>query len=369
MATTKTNNKESKNMSNNSNNETRVICPVCGTEFAIGDHEHKVKNGVAIGKDSGLGDIYLPVSKRGDILKAAGVDPSKYFAIKLPTGGEQLMKMDESGRAVPVDKDDPVLSAIAKQGTVPNRKLFRRWVMSQVFHWLATDEECGNGKWLTWHGCDYPWKMLIEELRVQAKLYSRDIHAFRARNRWFNRELAVVMVEDYIDKLRKDANSRKLHKCKGVPYIKIGYRDVFYTDIERKVIDPFKEHLADIRLAKTPADLYAKVEQFYRDIRLYGSYSPCSAWKDAYKGMGAYATMENLLRFHGCTFPIGNIFYDKRKEGLEMLVNAAASYAKGEGWRLWGLMKQMIAENGIDIRAKMHEWRMAKEAKVNHNRR
>ena len=29
--------------------ETRVMCPVCGTEFAIGEHEHAVKGGVAIG--------------------------------------------------------------------------------------------------------------------------------------------------------------------------------------------------------------------------------------------------------------------------------------------------------------------------------
>ena len=63
------NNDVNDNMSNN--NETKVMCPVCGTEFAIGEHEHRVKNAISIGKDSGLGEVYLPVSKRGDALKAA----------------------------------------------------------------------------------------------------------------------------------------------------------------------------------------------------------------------------------------------------------------------------------------------------------
>ena len=124
MATTKKTTNVSKNMSNN--NETKVMCPVCGTEFAIGEHEHTVKNATVIGADSGLGNVYLPVSKRGEALQAAGIDTSKYFAIQLPTGGEQIMKMQEDGKAVPVTQDDPIIQTIMGKGTVPNRNLFRR---------------------------------------------------------------------------------------------------------------------------------------------------------------------------------------------------------------------------------------------------
>ena len=133
MATKKTT-KVNKNMSNN--NETKVVCPVCGSEFAIDEHEHTVKNAIAVGKDSGMGTVYLPVSKRGEALQAAGIDTSKYFSINLPTGGTQMMKMGDDGKAVPVTSDDPVIQSILAAGTVPNRSLFRRWVMSQVFHGL-----------------------------------------------------------------------------------------------------------------------------------------------------------------------------------------------------------------------------------------
>lgn len=350
------------NVNNNMSNETKVMCPVCGTEFAIGEHEHRVKNAISIGKDSGLGEVYLPVSKRGDALKAAGVDTTKYFSINLPTGGSQLMKMTDGGVPVAVTDDDPIMAAIRTQGTVPNRSLFRRWVMSQVFHGLQA--RGGFTEWLKWHGYKYQWEMLLEELRVQAKLYGKDMENFEARNRWFNRELAFEMANDYVEKLRKDAKRRPTHKCKGVPYIRFSNENYFVSDIEKKLIAPVLTRIFAIETANNPQQLYNAVRNFWTKTPSgCHYYDQCAAWKDAYKGMGAYATMQNLLRFHGFRFPNGNQFYHARLSDLQMLENAAKAYANGEGWRLFGLMKQMLEMNGIDIKAKMQEWADAKKAK------
>ena len=72
---------------------------------------------------------------RLEALKAAGVDTSKYF----PLGDDKIIKI-ENGAAVPVDMDDATIDAVGKQivegGYVSNWKLFRRWVMSQMFHML-----------------------------------------------------------------------------------------------------------------------------------------------------------------------------------------------------------------------------------------
>ena len=354
--------KKTTNVSNNMSNETKVMCPVCGTEFAIGEHEHRVRNAISIGKDSGLGEVYLPVSKRGDALKAAGVDTTKYFSINLPTGGSQLMKMTEQGVPVAVADDDPIMVAIRTQGTVPNRSLFRRWVMSQVFHGLQA--RGGFSQWLKWHGYKYQWEMLVEELRVQAKLYGKDMENFEARNRWFNRELAVTMAKDYVKQLRKDAHNRPTHRCKGVPYIRFSHENYFVSDIEKKLVTPVQALIFAIETAKTPQQIYNAVRHFWTKTPSGSEhYDQCVAWKDAYKGMGAYATMQNLLRFHGCAFPKDNDFYYTRLSDLQMLENAAKAYANGEGWRLFGLMKQMLEMNGIDIAAKMQEWAQAKKAK------
>lgn len=362
MATTKKN--ETKNAAKQqvtNNSETKVVCPVCGSEFAIGEHEHKVKNAIAIGQDSGLGTIYMPVSKRGEALKAAGVDPSKYFSIKLPTGVEQLMTYDADGVPVAVKQDDPIVQTILSRGTVPNRTLFRRWILSQVFHGLQS--KGGFTYWLNCHGYKYQWEMTIEELRVQARLFKNgDMENFYARNRWFNRLLAVRMADDYIAKLKKDALSRKQRKCKGVPYVTVEHVHYFVEDIEKKLIWPLKSARADILAAKTPQALYEAVKAFWHKAPVkFFDYEQCAWWKDAYKGAGAYFTMQNLLRFHGCEFPKDNDFYNARKPSLDCLEKAAKAYAE-EGWRLFGLMKQMLEENHIDISAKMKQWAMAKKS-------
>ncbi len=364
MATKKNN--VSNNTVTNPKNATRVVCPECGAEFdVLAQHEHKEKNVTVLGMDSGLGTVYLPVSKRGEALKAAGVDTGKYFSIQLPTGGEQMMKM-EGGKAVPVSSDDPIVKAILGNGTVPNRSLFRRWVMSQVFHGLAYKRwrgQTGFSEWLKNHGYVYQWEMLVEELHVQARLHRNgDRENFLARNRWFNRELAVAMAGDYIEQLRKDANGRPKHKCKGVPYVTVDHVHYFVSDIEKKLITPLWGYVRSIETAKTPQELENAVRSFWKAAPVKDwSYRQFAEWKDAFKGMGAYATMQNLLRFHGCAFPRGNDFYKRGADPLTMLDSAASVYAGGEGWRLFGLMKQMIEENGIDIEAKMKEWSEAKK--------
>lgn len=357
-------------MKTKSNNETKVMCPVCGTEFTIGEHEHEMKNGIAIGKDSGLGTIYLPVSKRGDVLKAAGIDTSKYFAINLPTGGQQLMKVGDDGVPVAVTSDDPIMAAIVAAGTVPNRNLFRRWVMSQVFRGLSARDYRGNligfSKWIERHYYEYQWKMLIDELHAQTKMYGKDTENFHQRNRWFNKEVCVAMAEDYIKQLREVALKQKTRKCKGQPYIRVkGFNlGVFVEDIDKKLIQPLQAILYNIRHAENPYALEQAVRNFWSQAKgkeWMWNYKQSARWKDAFKGAGAYFTMQNLLRFHGASFPKDNDFYERGKSGLEML-DAAAELYWDEGWRMFGLMKQMIEENHIDIEKKREEWREAKKA-------
>ena len=346
--------------------ETKVKCPVCGSEFAIAEHEHKVENATVIGADSGIGTVYLPVSKRGEELKAAGIDTSKYFSIELPTGGRQMIRLNDDGSASLVNANDTIVQAILKQGTVPNRNLFRRWIMSQVFHGLGDDLNEFN-YYIKRHGYNYQWEMLVDELRVQAKLYGKDMENFNDRNRWFNKELCITMAEDYIHQLRDDANTRPQHKCKGVPYITLDHKHYFLADIEKKLISPMEMLLGNIIYSENPNQLYNAVRIFWNN-HPFGSnyYKQCAEWKDAYKGMGAYATMQNLLRFHNCSFPKGNNFYVGCLSGLQMLESAARIYApRRDGWRLFGLMKQMIAENNIDIKGKMKAWSAAKRERLN----
>ena len=138
-------------------------CPNCGAEFEINQHECTVKNATVIGADSGLGTIYMKLKDRQEQLKTAGIDITKYFSMKTPSGEEKMMKW-EGDIPVAVTADDPVLRAIFDAGTVPNHDLFRRWVMAQVFCGLVYEGYYGKGfvAWVHSKGYKYTWQMTEE---------------------------------------------------------------------------------------------------------------------------------------------------------------------------------------------------------------
>ena len=349
-------------------NVTKLVCPNCGAEFEINEHECQVKNATVIGADSGLGTIYMKLKDRQEQLKTAGIDITKYFSMKTPSGEEKMMKW-EGDIPVAVTADDPVLRAIFDAGTVPNHDLFRRWVMAQVFCGLVYEGYYGKGfvAWVHSKGYKYTWQMTEEELRVQAKLWKKDMENFRERNRWFNGDVVIAMIDDYLKKLQKAINEKKrnhLHKCKGVPYICVGGKNVFVDDIEVKVMNPLKQLRCKIALAVNDPDKLYRAFHLFNNKRIGMDWqTPCSArWIDAYKGAGAFYTMKNLILFHRC------VMRDKRGRmlskdaSLQQLMTKAMEYS-GEGWRLFGLMRKLITDNGINIKAKRAEWAETKALK------
>lgn len=349
------------------NNETKLVCPNCGAEFEINEHECQVKNATVIGADSGLGTIYMKLKDRQEQLNKAGIDTSKYFSMNIPGEGEKLMK--KVGNVYQeVEDNDPVMLLIMKSGTIPSRDLFRRWVMAQVFQGLIYHGYWGRGfaAWVKMKGYKYTWMMTEEELRVQAKLYKKDMENFKQRNRWFNKDVAVAMCEDYIKKLEKvitDKKANHQHKCKGVPYICIGGRNVFCSDIYSKIYKPLYDAEAKVNGAKTPDALYTAFRNFRTImIGLDWKTSYCNEWFDAYKGAGAYYTMKNIILFHEGKFRASNGRFLRKQASLDYLEAKAEEYSH-EGWRLFGVMRKLIEDAGININKKRQEWAMAKKIK------
>jgi hypothetical protein len=249
--------------------------------------------------------------------------------------------------------------------------------MSQVYRGLSERDYHGHligfTKWMERHGYEYTWKMLINELHAQTEMWGKDMENFKARNRWFNKDVAVAMAEDFIKQLREVALKQKTRRCKGQPYIRVkGFdKGVFVEDIDKKLIHPLQAIVFQMKHCTTADGLEQAVRRFWSEAKgkeWMWHFKQCARWKDAYKGAGAYFTMQNLLRFHGAKFPKDNDFYQRGKSGLQML-DAAAELYWDEGWRLFGLMKQMIEENHIDIEAKRKEWREAKKARCDERRK
>lgn len=311
---------------------------------------------------------------RLEALKAAGVDVSKYF----PLGDDKLIKI-ENGAAVPVDMDDATIDAVGKQivegGYVSNWKLFRRWVMSQMFHMLRDMNRYGYSfnEVLQHKGYEYQWRMLENELYAQMKMCDhKDYDNLKARNLWFNGYVACDMAKDYISKLRsyiddkciytikkdKDGNKKKTYKhtCKGNPYIRLQNKNIFVADLERKVYTPLRDLANKMDAVPTYKELYDAVHEFNKNRKhLAWDTKQSDAFINAYKGSGSYYTMRNLIMFHGARF-----LKSGRKmsevNSLKELESKAKSYDE-QGWRMLGVLKQLISESNIDIQGKINEWK------------
>lgn len=361
--------------------KTKVVCPKCGASIAIPEHE-SLTTGVVIGKDSGLGIVTLPLesenkpnsknkatmkaSKKIEAMKAAGIDVTHLFSVTNAEGVESIARL-ENGTITILPDNDPVIMAIVKGGTVPNRRLFRRWVMAQVFHMMTqrkwgSSEPMGFLVALQAKGFRYSWEMLIEEIRVQANLETLDHESFIQRNRWFNKNVVAKMASDYLQQLHKyvEQKKTKCKRCKGNPYITLGGNHIFIDDLVKKLFNPLAKYERMMTSAKNMTDLYHATVGFYNIVKsMYSRYdiTMSPAFKDAYKGAGGYFTMRNLIMFHGCKMFSAKGNPLSEASSLRLLDELAETYKNGEGWRMFGAMKELISKNGIDIEAKMYEWR------------
>lgn len=354
------------------NNETKVLCPNCGTEFAIPETS-SVSIGITIGKDSGLGTIYPEVAQdqkkksaqeRIEALREAGVDVSNMFAMLGANGGECIAQ-NVDGHLSFLDDNDPIFQHIMSNGTVPNRKLFRRWVMAQMFRMLSRNYY-GTPLSVTESihrlGHDYQWKMLENELKAQYRMFENgDIVNYTDRNRWFSVDVAYAMSIDYINTLKDVVAQKKVKKCKGIPYITINSQHIFVEDLYKKLYAPLYRASHIISVANSPLKLWRAVQHFNSLRAKLNWRAPQSkVWVDAYKGSGAYFTLQNMIRFHNCFIYDDHGVKLNKEMSLAFIQAKAIEYHDGDGWRMIGVLKKCLKNNNIDIHEKMAEWRRKK---------
>lgn len=321
-------------------------CPECGTEFTLTANQTKAK-------------------ERIEALKKAGVDVSELFAMQSADGLEFIASKRDGVISI-LEEDDPIFQAIIIQGTIPNRQLFRRWVMAQMFRiiYITTNthgayKPIGVSEVIRNMGYEYQWKMLNNELYAQHKMMQNgDVDNFRDRNRWFNKRVVLDMAKDYIEKLKKRFEKLKLRKCKGVPYKRINGQNIFVDDFDKKVIKPLLFAVHKIQHAENTYELWHSVQEFNkRRIKTHWGTPQNAAWLDAYKGAGAFFTMQNMIRFHNCVIIDDNGKTLSKNASLAFLNKKAKLYENREGWRLIGMLKKTLDDNNIDVVAKMKEWR------------
>ena len=312
----------------------------------------------------------LNKKERMNKLNEMGINTGKYFTVNLPDGLAKnstiTLSINENGEYSVVNanvaaSNDPILNEIIADGYVRNTKLHRRFVMAQMFHMLNYVSYDGRDKGYNdclrrMYGYDYTLKMMLEEVRVLSKLEVRDKETFEERAHFFDRNTVAAVLTDYEAELKKYVDKLPIHKCKGVPYKKVKGTNIFVADFDKKLYFPVRSYASQVKCAKDYSKIYKVLSEFMRTmIKLPYNTPKSKAWIDAYKGEGAFYTLKNLVMFHDCgviTEPYSVVV--RGADAVAYLGQKLNEY-KGEGWRMFALMKKVIADNGFDFNKRMEE--------------
>lgn len=209
----------------------------------------------------------------------------------------------------PAQQHDEVIKQINDDGYVWQPRLWRRYVMAQMFSMLGRRRnlplsEANYDLCLKRRQNGYAWRVLRNEMLAQALLWNDDREQFAERNRWFNKQV--------IEQIARDFDNRSL--------------------------------LNAVAAASTPDELN-------RVMRASGTpEGPKSpTWVNAYKGAGAYFTMKNLILFHNCKVHLDN--------GQVLDTDASFNYLKEvnaqpstTGNSLFAMMMKLISDNNFTWR-------------------
>ena len=306
----------------------------------------------------------LNKNERMEKLNGMGINTGKYFSVDLPNGLKPGAKIaliiNENGEPVVVPENNPIANQIIADGYVRNTKLHRRFVMAQMFEML--NYQSWNGKESGYNAClknrysyDYTFKMMLEEVKVLSKLEGRDKESFMERSHFFTKEVVVAVMNDYMEKLKQHVESLPNHNCKGVPYKKIKGTNIFNADLCKKVYQPLYSDLSYVKYATNYASIYRYLKKFVdKMVKLPWNTPKSKAWVDAFKGEGAYYTLKNLVMFHNCGIKVDKFDFRFGVNAMAVLKCKLDEY-KGEGWRMFALMKKVIADNNFDFQKRMQE--------------
>ncbi len=293
-------------------------------------------------------------------LKAAGVNVDGFFSMRGANGGDAVAKLVE-GKLVMVSDDDPIFNAIRQRGNVPDRRLYRRWVLAQIMH-MVTDMSRFNMSFTECMalrgGYKYQWKVVEDELRVQSKLAThQDTENLTFRSIWYNKDLVVKMIDDYVKKLEAQIGRYKRRNYKGKPYIKMHGKCCLIENLDKEVYLPIAKCRENVRKANTATLLYLAVQNFNAVRNELSNNTKFSVdFIDAYKGCGAYYAMKNLIMFHGLKLKDTNTL-KRTVDSLKYLDSLALINSKNRrGWRMLGIMKEMMEYNGFDIEGTLARW-------------
>lgn len=298
---------------------------------------------------------------RLDALKAAGINTDGMFSIHLKNG----VTVD-----VNVHDTDEVSEQIMENGTLNNEKLYRRWVCAQmirILDKLRYKNAYGDIRYYSFNeymNDHYNWvyqlRMMEDEYKTLARMKKDGDDELDRRMDFFHPNKVVRIYREIADQISNrvedEIGRERHHKCHGTPYIFFCREMFFFDDARRRVkqLNDVVDHLATLAEYELFAEMRKEMIKF-RELIPYGidawNLKKSATWIDAYKGAGAYYTLQNLILFHDAKVvkKCGGVVegFVGGEDAYEYL-NAVADMNANDGWFILGLLKETVDNNGIN---------------------
>lgn len=286
---------------------------------------------------------------------------------------------------------DDIEKSIRKDGYIPSQHLWRRWIMAQMLrHYRGATEsspkEAFDKYFVSGKPYRYAWTTALRELKALSHMSGEEL---AKRERFFNLEVIKDMAMDYkkhfwnyFFKLKVQTKERfKGHKdqtkyqFRKVPYfgeVYAAHRDASYKKKSAKYYTQLKLQelidtaVDDINNTDNYKNMIKAVTRFIKTCPVNCSLPKPQVWKNAFKGAGAYYTMDNMIKFHDCVFykDILNQEPLTRDESLQKLEESTDLFSgqKFKYYKLYAIMCQFIKDNEFDFDKRLAELKAEKQA-------
>lgn len=329
--------------------------------------------------------------KRMETLQKAGVNTQNFLNLhlKVPTGAKIEIKVNDENYFISDGKlhknknsvlceekdsakdEDSVVSNILENGYVFNSRTDGKWVVAQTFNMLNfpsynySKRETERPDWNAYlrnnYSYMYQFSMMKDELKKLAKMQKDGDPEFYKLSSFFTKKVVVDTCEHYVKQLRKYIKNKPEKHCKGEPYIHLPkYGDVFTKDLPERVYIHLTVWLNNLKYCEDNnyAEIKAAYAMFYKNlIRLPFDTPKCPAWKEAFKGKGAYVTLLNLIKFHDVLvqdYETKAIY--NRDQSVRYVESLLVTY-RGSYWKFHSLLKRTIEFNDFDFNRSLRKAR------------
>lgn len=329
-------------------------------QFAVTSTGLKV-DGNFTGTIEGYEKVEKTVSKAQERLNALaeqGFDTSSYVLISSPSGTEKLMQWSGSD-LIESNSNNEIYKKIMCEGWVKNSHLWRRFVTAQTFKIMRDNSSYEN--YLRKTGWKYQWKTLIHELRVLGAMQRDDDPELNRRGRFMNSQIVADFVNSYERALIRGWNSKEPHFYRHTTQVwkSIYGHKFFYDELAVYVSELFKDSSFEDCLIKygyfgTATKLEELFKKVYRVQADNHFISPKFA--EWYKAIGAYYTLDNLIKFHDVKIYDDAGLLLTREGSLQLLESKTnASIANRKTYRIMGLLKETVGKNDFYFFERMKE--------------